>query len=255
MESRNRTVLLVLIAVVIVVAVFSSFGLNLFGTTDEVRFPGPAPTSGAPGPDQSGQPTDSDRFVRVEVTPATVQSVIEKTLSRPVRYSREVTVSTYRADGTEDAQVSRVTAADGWTRTETDLPNGEARYTVVGDGMVYRWYSWDREARSWPADDHSADVEGQRIFTYEDVLALDPAVITDAGYETRGGWSCVYVEVAQDDLGYRDRYWISVENGLLVEAEITEGERVLYRMTTSAVEQSVSAVFALPDGAVLYKTD
>ena len=254
MENRNRTILVVLIALVIVVAVFSSFGLNLFGTTPEVRFPDPVPSSGEPEGNQGGQTTDTDRFIRVEVTPETVQSVIG-TLARPESYYREVSVSTFRGDGTEDTQSSKVLVAGGWTRTETTLPDGRSRMTIVGDGMVYRWYTYDREAISWPADEKAADLEGQRIFTYEDILALDSAAITGAGYEIRGGLSCIYVEIAQDDLGYSNRYWVSVENGLLVEAEMAEGERVIYRMTTGTVEPPASSVFALPDGTVLYGRD
>lgn len=253
MENRNRMIFLVLIAIVIVVAVFSSFGLNLFGTTDEVRFPDSTPTGGTQDPFQSGQPTGSVDFVKVEVTTETVQNVVA-TLSRPARYYRRVAISTFRSDGTEDVQNSLVLVADGWTWTETALSDTLTRYTIVGDETVYRWYSGDSEAKSWPADPRSADVEGQRILTYEDVLDLDPAEITGAGYEERDGRQCIYVEVEQKEQEYRSRYWISVQNGLLTEAERWSGDRLIYRMTTGSMEQSLSAEFTLPDGTVLYRT-
>lgn len=252
MEGRNRTFFLVLTAIVIIVAVFSSFGMNLFGTTPEVRFPDSTTTNGPQDPNQSGQPTDNADFVRVEVTPQTVQSVIA-TLSRPARYYRSVAVSTYRADDWEDVQTSQVLVADGWTRTETVLKSGPIRYTIVGDGTVYRWYEGDKEAKSWTADERSDDVEGQRILTYEDVLALDPSEISDAGYEERDGQFCIYVEVAEGENGYGSRYWISVRNGLLAGAERWSGDRLVYRMTTGSMEQSLSAEFVLPDGTVLYR--
>lgn len=252
MENRNRTFFLVLTAIVIVVAVFSSFGLNLFGTTADVRFPAPTATNGPQGPGQSGQPTGNPDFVRVEVTVQTVQSVIA-TLSRPDRYYRSVAVSTYRTNGWEDVQTSQVLVADGWTRTETVLKSGPTRCTIVGDGTVYRWYEGDREAKSWPAEDHSDDIEGQRILTYEDVLALDPSAITDAGYEERDGQFCIYVEAEDGESGYVSRYWISVRNGLLAGAERWSGDRLVYRMTTGSMEQSLSAEFVLPDGTVLYR--
>lgn len=251
MEGRNRTILMVLIGVVIVLAIFSSFGLNLFGSTEEVRFPAPAPSHTGSGPNIGGQPTGPEQLVRIEVTQDTVQSMIG-TLSRPENYYRVVTVSTYRSDGREDSQSSRVWVSGGWTRTETELSSGQVRYTIVGDGAVYRWYSGDREARSWPADGASADIEGQRILTYEDVLALAPESITDAGYELRSGVNCIYVEVENPSVeDRRERYWISVEDGLLVEAEMTEGEQVFYRMTTGAVERSAEISLRLPDGTQL----
>lgn len=252
MENRNRMIFLVLIAIVIVVAVFSSFGLNLFGTTEEVHFPDSTPTGGGQDLYQSGTPTGSVDFVRVEVTVETVQNVVA-TLSRPARYYRSVAVSTFRSDGTEDVQNSQVLVADGWTRTETALSGELTRYTIVGDGTVYRWYGGDDEAKSWSADSRSADVEGQRILTYEDVLALDPAEITDAGYEERDGLQCIYVEVEQREQEYKSRYWISVQSGLLTEAERWSGDRLVYRMTAGPMEQSLSAEFILPDGTVLYR--
>lgn len=52
MEGKNRTIFVVLIAIVIVVAVFSSFGLNLFApTAPEITLP--AVTD--PAEDQQGQ--------------------------------------------------------------------------------------------------------------------------------------------------------------------------------------------------------
>ncbi len=121
--------------------------------------------------------------------------------------------------------------------------------------MVYRWYSGDGTARSWAGDGHSQDLEGQRILTYEDVLELEPESIVEAGYLDWNGSSCIYVETEQSEFGYRNRYWIAVENGLLVQAELWEGERTLYRMTAGAVDQTLSRDFALPDGTVLYQVD
>lgn len=255
MEHRNRTILVVLTAVVIVAAIFSSFGLNLFGTTVSVHFPENTPTGGQTGPDQPGQTAGGDQLQRVEITPETVQTVIAQTLKRPETYSRTVTVTTYRGDGTADAQTSRVYVSGGWSRTETDLSGGGIRYTIVGEGMVYRWYDGDRKAVSWPAEEDSADVEGQRIPTYEDVLALETSAIVAAGYETRGGVSCILVETGEGTLGYRQRYWISVSSGLLQAAEILEGDRLIYQMTAGEADLSGENArrFALPDGTLLYQ--
>ena len=69
-----------------------------------------------------------------------------------------------------------------------------------------------------------------------------------------GGLSCVYVEVAENELGYRDRYWISVESGLLVSAETLEGETLLSSMSAYTVERPVppDTRYELPDGTVLH---
>lgn len=78
--------------------------------------------------------------------------------------------------------------------------------------------------------------------------------IAATGYEEQGGLSCICVETAADELGYRQRYWISVDSGLLVCSETLEGEQTVYRMSSYAVERPVPAgtQFALPDGTVLH---
>lgn len=245
MERRNRNILIVLIAAVIAVAVFSSFSLPLFANnTPKIVLPTPVPT----GQEDPGT-VDQTGGTRVEVTPRTVQSVIAA-LSRLESYSR--TVTTVLEESTLSA---KVWVDGGWTRTSLTLPTGLTAHTIVGDGTVWRWYGNDRTAVSWPADSGSADVEGQHIPTYEDVLALALDTITAAGYEEKNGLACVYVEVYVPELDQSERYWVSADNGLLVAAETYTGGEVVYSMSASAPEIPVSAAasFALPDGTVLHK--
>ena len=84
MERKKRTLFAVLIATIIVVAVFSSFAINLFDQDDyHVQLPDLSENT---GPDQTGDREEpGDQFIRVEVTPETVQSVIA-TLVRPQSY-------------------------------------------------------------------------------------------------------------------------------------------------------------------------
>jgi len=250
-ENNKRNILVVLIAAVIGVAVLASFGLNLFSTDlDPIVLP---TLSGDNGPGEGpGENADGTGLVRVEVTPDTVQNVIA-TLTRPDSYYREVTLEDFW-EGGSGVTTARVWVDYGWTRTEAVWSSGTVRTSIVGGETVWWWYGGDQEAASAPADERSADLEGQRIPTYEDVLDLDKKTITAAGYEERGGLSCVYVEVAENELGYRDRYWISVESGLLVSAETLEGETLLSSMSAYTVERPVppDTRYELPDGTVLH---
>ncbi|MFR4559848.1 MAG: hypothetical protein ACLT5P_00590 [Flavonifractor plautii] len=112
---------------------------------------------------------------------------------------------------------------------------------------------------SGPADGHSADLEGQRIPTYEDVLEMEQDAIAAAGYEEKGGLACIYVETGEDALGYVEKYWVSVDSGLLVCAEQWKGEELTYRMTSYAVSTDRTLFglteFALPDGTVLHTVE
>ena len=232
MERRKRNLLVVLIGIVIVVAMVSSFGLGLFAPdTAKIVLPTPE-VSQQPG----GEPGEQSGLVLVDVTPETVQSVIRDTLSRPDRYTRAVTIEDFWGEGESGTTHADVWVDGGWTQTEAALPGGTVRYSIVGDGQFWLWYGGDRTALSGPADGHSADLEGQRIPTYEDVLELEQDAIAAAGYEEKGGLACIYVETGEDALGYVEKYWVSVDSGLLVCAEQWKGEELTYRMTSCGVD-------------------
>lgn len=244
MEKNNRTLLIVLTAAVIVVAVFASFGLPLFaGPTPTITLPTPAPTGESPV--ETGNQTTGER---VEVTPDTVQSVIAA-LSRLESYTRVVTTT---MEGTES--VSWVNVDGGWTRSDMRTGAGAAVRTIVGDGRVWRWYDGSSSVASWPADSLSADLDTQRVPTYEDVLALDKSSITAAGYEEKDGQACVYVEVTVPRLSQVERYWVSADSGLLIAAENETGGEIVWSMTAGEPEVPVSSAvsFSLPDGTVLH---
>lgn len=196
----------------------------------------------------TSQGSESVRLDRVEVTPATVQSAIAA-LARPENYSRTVTVRRYWSGGsavaTAQVQVlgaySRCDLSEGGVICHT-VTNGIETALWYGDGMaVYR------------ADALlSADAE-QGIPTYESVLALDISRIAAADYRLLGELACIYVETDADELGYAERYYISVDTGLLVAAEKLCGDEMIYRMEAAEVTLSVVAeeAFLLPDGTAL----
>lgn len=64
---------------------------------------------------------------------------------------------------------------------------------------------------------------------------------------------CIYVETAEDDWGYTQRYWVSVDTGLLVVAERLQDGETVYRMAALAVDQTAQdeKLFTLPDGTEL----
>lgn len=244
MERGNRNVLVGLIAVVIIAAVFSSFGLPLFaGPTATITLPTPAPQS-TTGPEDGAQGSGT----RVEVTAQTVQSVIA-VMDRLESYSRVITTTL------EGVPTTTQTWVDGeWTRADMELSDRLTVHTIVGQGQLWRWYGGENRVLSWPADSSSMDIEGQRIPTYEDVLAVEPESITAAGYEEKNGEACVYVEVALPQLGQVERYWVSENSGLLWAAETLVGEETVWTMVSGLPETPVPsyASFQLPDGTVLH---
>lgn len=251
MERKKRTVFAVLIATIIVVAVFSSFAMNLFAG-DEYQILLPDLSDGS-GNDSSGENNSSGgEVMRVEVTPETVQGVIA-TLARSQSYHREISLELWASEDDAAVTTAEVWVDNGWTRTIVTSPNGRVQHNLVGDGTRWLWYDGENTAMSFPADKVISDLV-QHIPTYEDVLELSQRDITATGYEKYDATICIYVEVEQEELGSSERYWISVSDGLLVAAERVKGEQLVYRMTALSTESPapLDSSFVLPDGQVLH---
>lgn len=167
----------------------------------------------------------------LEVTPETVQAVIAA-ISRADSYFRTLTVQNFWNGGNATAEI------DVWVRGE------EARLTIRGGGAAreknilirggeeWLWYTGSGSVWHGAARPGDTDV-WQTIPTYEDVLALDPADILDAGYLDYNGEGCVFVRVSGGALDYESLYYISDSSGLLMGAEIYDGRFLVYAMRSS----------------------
>ena len=237
------------IVALIVGAIVASFGRVLFAAhTPEVVLPSPDSGIG----DISGAGSAAQSYQRVEVTTQTVAGVVA-TLSRPASYYRELTVETFWTGGSSTVQV-QVWADGGWSHSVQTLPSGVVRHDLTGGDAAYYWYDGSQQYETAPADGKSSDL-AQHIPTYEAVLELDPSEIVSAGYELRGDLPCILAEVRRAGSPLLQRFWVSVDNGLLVSAESEEDGQLVYRMTAYTPVQSpcpASGSFALPDGEILH---
>ncbi len=250
MEQKKRLVIVAAIILLMAAAMLASFGRVLFAAeTPKVILPsssaGPGDISGSGGQDQDYQ--------RVEVTTQTVTGVVA-TLARPASYYRTLTAETFWDGGSSSVQV-QVWADGGWSHSRQTLPSGAVRHDLTGEDTLYYWYDGSAQYRQAPADERSSDL-AQRIPTYETVLELEPEDIVSAGYETRGELPCIFVEVRPEGSRQLQRFWISVENGLLASAETEEDGQLVYRMTAYSPVQTpcpADGSFALPNGEVLHR--
>ena len=249
MGEKKRTVLAAVIIVVVLAAVLYSFFLNLFAPTPELVLADPdAAQSENPGSEQP----DEAGGVPVEVTPQTVQDLVAY-LDRYESYRRTVAAEYFYGGQPAGTVTGQVWADGGWLRTDLTLSTGVVEHAIVGGGTLWLWQDQGPAVYSGPAGERAADLS-QRLPTYEDVLLLDQGDITAAGYEEREDQPCVYVE-ARTGLGYTERYWISVNSGLLVAAETEKEGEVVYAMTARDVVSPLDdtqGIFVLPDGTVLY---
>ena len=195
-------------------------------------------------------PTEGSALTVVEVRPETVQAAIE-TLHRPQVYRRSVTVEYLWNSDSGSAEMTTA-VLNGWTRVDRTLADGQTRHVITDGTVSYIWYNEESDFHTGASADISADAE-QAIPTYEEILALPPETITQADNRTVSDVRCIYVETAEDEWGYTQRYWVSVDTGLLVVAErLYDGEPV-YRMAALTVDQSIPSTydFTLPDGTIL----
>ena len=247
MDSKRRLAITIAIICLIVAAIFASFGRSLFF----VQIPSITLPDGG-GDASGGADGGGGQYWQVSVTPETVQSIVA-TLERPDSFYRELTVELLWEGGSSTSAV-QYWEDGGWSHTRQALPSGAVRHDLAGPERVYYWYEGSETWNAFPADGRSADL-AQHIPTYETVLDLDQADITAAGYELRGSYPCVYVEV-QTGEDVLERYWVSTDNGLLISAERETEGALVYRMTAYAQVQAPcpdTASFALPDGTALHK--
>ena len=252
MDQKNRLIIAIAVTLLIVAAMFTSFGRSLFSMrTEHIQLPEPGASSSSQ--EGGGSSQSAELFQRVEVTPQTVQSVI-RTLERSTSYYWELTVETFWTGGSSATSV-QTWVDGGWSHTRQVLPSGLIRHDLISEDTVYYWYEGSSDYLTAPAEGGSADL-AQHIPTYEEVLELEPERIVEAGFGERDGMSCIYVETDIDELGYLERYWISTDNGLLVGAETEkEGQIVLSMTSTEADVLQQEGNFTLPDGTVLYEPD
>lgn len=252
MEGKSQNLLIFLIAAVIGISVVTVFGMNIFTSQYDII---PLPTLSETLDDSDGEDgQENSTLVRVAVTTETVQSVIA-TMSRPESYYRQVTIQDFWGEDGTGITLAEVWVDYGWTYTVATLSSGIARSSIVGEDSVWWWYEGDTEAMSAVSDQWSADLEGQRIPTYEDVLVLDQDLIVDASYEERGGLACIYVVAQASQSGYVTHYWVSEESGLLVATETWDGDTLVSTMFSYDVERPapVDTIFAIPGGRVLHR--
>lgn len=244
-KRRLNRITLALVALMVLAAALMLW--SSLRRSSHITLPEPGPD-----PDQltEGDAPGGDLPTVVAVTPETVQAAVE-TLARPESYSRTVTVEQFWNGGSGTYEVT-VAVRDGWTRTDRTLPDGRIRHAVTNGETTHIWYNDEKSVYTVPAGDISADNE-QTIPTYEDILRLQTADITEADYRTVSNVNCIYVETGETPEGYVFRYWVSVDTGLLVVAEkLLEGETV-YRMGALTVDQEApdTSNFTLPDGTAL----
>lgn len=253
--SSKRVRLISLIGIILIALIIGASLLINYLSKDirEIPLPGASASGGVAEP--SGIPEDNG-LEYVVITEDNVQNVIA-TLKRPDYYTRSVQIEIMYEGGVSPPYEIRTSVGNGATALKISSPGISVnKNIVIAGGKVYVWYDGDktpyvRPAES-PEDEKKSSDEYQMMMSYEDILKLDKSSITAAGYMEYGdnGEKCIYVQYVTKLLNYKVKCYISVESGLLIHAEMYDGDTLIYKMTTfdfSRAEPDPS-VFELPDG-------
>ena len=193
-------------------------------STAPVVLPDTSPYA-APSP-----PEGRGGLVPAKVTPETVQAVVA-TLSRPDGYSRQLEISSFWLGGEAFWQVQVWHKGTNTRIRITPETEGEPEKDVLilDREILIRCGDDERVFRSTAGSPALTDAL-QLIPSYEDVLALEPGQIKEAGYVEQDGAWYILVATREDPTGYLLRCYISIETGLLEAAERLDGGTVIYSM-------------------------
>ncbi|MDL2273520.1 hypothetical protein LJC34_03120 [Oscillospiraceae bacterium OttesenSCG-928-G22] len=255
MSQRRMTVLAVLAAAILTVAIISSFFLTsaLASKSPPIVLP-PEPSPGASGGTfGEGLPSNAPTPpVFLELTRENVKSVVE-TMSRPAAYTARYSVTTFWTGGAK-TRAYTVSARDGAVKiVYADAAGNPSEHFLYYEGRVYIWNEGSRLVYEGSADIVSSD-DAVGIPTYESLLSTDDDDIRSAGYATHGGDAALLAETGDSDSEYRTLYYVSLESGLLLESQTYSGETLV----RNAVQISLSLdapdaeTFDLPDGSTMF---
>lgn len=240
-KEKRRTPTLIgaaIVAVVICTAALVFYillGAGADPDTPAVILPSPVASDSPPAtPDGS-----ISNSLKAEVTPATVQEVIA-TLTRADSYTRTVTFE--RFSGSSQRSYTITTWVRGPSTRISIAEENFTREILVANDELWIWYSDSPSYYHGSAEEgHSEADEYQKMLSYEDVLALDPINITDAGYVDYGGEACIYVKYISGEMRYASTAYISISTGLLMGSEAYDGNSLIFRMVSDEPDISTPA--------------
>ncbi|MFI3252852.1 MAG: hypothetical protein R3Y63_00720 [Eubacteriales bacterium] len=249
MESRKRLFIAFSITMILLVALFTSFGRSFFiSSTPSVTLP----SLGNPT-EESGVLLEESNLQRIEITPDTVQAVVASLQSNP-QYRRNFTTTLYWGEESVKTYVE-VWAVGAVSQVKKILPSELVRFELITETQVYSWYDGEETYQILKKTDYAQDIS-QMIPSYEMILALEPEHITNATYEYRHQVPCIYIEGKMPPLGFTQCFWVDAESGLLIAAEIYDAQTLIYAMEGfSPLEPYDNHQFYLPDGKLLTEVE
>ena len=252
MKSRHMTILAVVSALTLVLALFAGFVISPLLRPPTPPFVLPEDDSDLPSSDTpiSSQtlfpyPSASPRE-KLTVTPDNIQQALAD-MARPTAYSATYTVTLYWSRGSNQWYF-RTCTLEGVVKSERLDINGRVLQTrVMGNGEYYYDWPWEAKAGQGFAPDNMSFLP-----VYEDelqrVLNADSSDISDAAYEV---WeSRPSLRLTLTDKTTDHHYTFDAESGLLLSYEKVQYGQTTYtcRIESWDLAAPDRAEFDLPNG-------
>ena len=235
--------ILILLALLAVAALVFLLAPGRQPSTPAVLLPTPQPTD----PSAPTAPEHAAGSDLIEVTPATVQTVV-KTLRRSDSYSRTLSVQDFWSGGRRSRTLRVWVRGDNLRLSIADDDSGAPQENVLIKGEEkWIWYSDSSSVYRGPLREGDAD-GFQTLWTYEALLDAPAGRILDAGYAEFAERNCIFVRWRSDEPGYVSECWIDPATGLLMGELRYDGEILIYSMESSAPDLTTpdDSVFAEP---------
>lgn len=187
----------------------------------------------------------------VKIDKSNIKRLIEA-MRRPDQYHISAGSTIYHSSGQSTTVTEGYVSGEISKSVTLDQSGAPKEHCILTDDKVYIWAegsnTWYEGSRGGFGVDN-----GLIIPTYEKILDLDEADITDADFSLYNEIYCVFVETSDPNSGYRSLYYISVDDGLLVGAQSFDGDMLVYSLSVSVLDmpQDMNNVFRLPDGTVI----
>lgn len=197
-----------------------------------------APTITLPTPAGQTRPSDISSESYITITPETVCTVLSDTLTRTEAFSRTYTVTTYWQGGESAEELSLRQNGDKLLMSLEH--GGSVKNLLILGSDLYIWYDGAMGVSNLSYHKNFEPAEADRfarLLTYEELYSVDTSAISDAGFVELSGEPCIYAEYRGYN-NYVNRIYVSVTSGLLVSAEIYDGESLIYSMRSGTTELS-----------------
>ena len=246
-EHKNlKPLLLAAVAAVTVIAILLVFFFSGRNHTAAQPIVLPDPPATEPQP---SQPAEENTLA--EVSKENVQSILEKSVTRPSSYHQSMQIVT------TSSQTQRTQTAELWVKGElvkVQITDEYETKTILADPTtLYLWYDEETPVKlARGAGVSTDDLSG--VPTYEEILSYSKSQITQAAFVSLSELSadCIYVS-AQDGDTQQD-YWVSLDSGLLCKQMQLMQDELIYSMEQTQLEifpesdEALDGVFCLPDG-------